>query len=182
MRKNKVTHQLIIETTIRLIDELGIDKVSLNEIARKLEIKPPSLYKHIKSFEEIKNEVFITINSQLVNEITQKIKVEDKNALFKYCNFCREFALKYPARYLFISNFIIKDKLSYPESMIFLRDYLAIILVNNYSISKTEIRYRARAIRSLIHGFVMYELSGGWTEIVSADKSFKKSIEYISQF
>lgn len=181
MNKIKISKELIVQIAIELIDISGSDGLSLNEVARRLEIKPPSLYKHIKNIAEIKREIFLFINNQITIEITKKIKKGDKNPILKYCQIQRSFAKKYPNRYLFISSDIVKDKNEFPDSMILLRDFIAELIEHKNKNSPKEIRYQARAIRSLVHGFIMYELNGGWSQIVEIDKSFNKSIGYLTK-
>ena len=50
------------------------------------------------------------------------------------------------------------------------------IIESAYAVKENDTRTATRVIRSLIHGFVMFELADGWSQILDADKSFKDSI------
>ena len=54
MSKNNISDELIITTSARLSNEVGLNNLSLKMIAEELNIKSPSLYNHISSLDEIK--------------------------------------------------------------------------------------------------------------------------------
>ncbi len=54
MSKNNISDALIVETSARISNKVGLDNLSLKRIADELNIKSPSLYNHISGLEEIK--------------------------------------------------------------------------------------------------------------------------------
>ena len=59
MSKNNISDELIITTSARLSNEVGLNNLSLKMIAEELNIKSPSLYNHISSLDEIKEKLMI---------------------------------------------------------------------------------------------------------------------------
>ena len=59
MSKNNISDELIIETSAKLSNKVGLDNLSLKMIAEELKIKSPSLYNHISSLDEIKMRLMI---------------------------------------------------------------------------------------------------------------------------
>ncbi|MGC9070999.1 MAG: TolC family protein [Elusimicrobiales bacterium] len=53
MRKAKLTKEMITEKALELFSEYGIDRVSMNDIAKELSITKPSLYYYFKNKEDI---------------------------------------------------------------------------------------------------------------------------------
>ncbi|HEY0222283.1 TetR/AcrR family transcriptional regulator [Lactovum miscens] len=49
----KLTQELILDTTEKLIYEFGMDKTTLNDIAKRLNVSHPALYKHFLNKEEL---------------------------------------------------------------------------------------------------------------------------------
>ncbi|MDO5811794.1 MAG: WHG domain-containing protein [Bacillota bacterium] len=47
----------IIETAIEIINQDGLENLTLKKVATKLKIKSPSLYNHISSLEDLKNKI-----------------------------------------------------------------------------------------------------------------------------
>ena len=54
MARNSISDELIVETSARLSNKVGLDNLSLKMIAEELDIKSPSLYNHISSLDDIK--------------------------------------------------------------------------------------------------------------------------------
>ena len=59
MSKNNISDELIIETSARIANKVGLDNLSLKIIAEELNIKSPSLYNHISSLNEIKSQLMV---------------------------------------------------------------------------------------------------------------------------
>ena len=59
MARNSISDELIIETSARLSNKVGLDNLSLKMIAEELDIKSPSLYNHISSLDEIKERLML---------------------------------------------------------------------------------------------------------------------------
>ena len=71
-----LTKEIIIAKAVALIEETGQPEVSLHELARRLEIKTPSLYNHIKNTKELQHAVFqFAIDKFVAN---QKLATENK--------------------------------------------------------------------------------------------------------
>lgn len=51
--KRTLDFEKIIAAAADLVAEKGYDKVTLNDIAERVGVKPPSLYNHLKSFDEV---------------------------------------------------------------------------------------------------------------------------------
>ena len=59
MARNSISDELIIETSARLSNKVGLDNLSLKMIAEELDIKSPSLYNHISSLDDIKEKLWL---------------------------------------------------------------------------------------------------------------------------
>lgn len=53
-----LTKDIIVEEAIAFIENTGQPVISLHELARRLGIKTPSLYNHIRNTKELQYEVF----------------------------------------------------------------------------------------------------------------------------
>jgi AcrR family transcriptional regulator len=89
----------LVITTIEIIDELGIQKLSTREIARRQGISEATLFRHFKS----KSDLLITVldyYSQFDADIYQSTKLKDMGAKEKiqyYINSYAEYYENYPA-------------------------------------------------------------------------------------
>ena len=58
MSTKGLTKEKIIAEAISAMEESGQSKISLHELARRLGIKTPSLYNHIKNSKDLRHEIF----------------------------------------------------------------------------------------------------------------------------
>lgn len=57
-RRRQATMQEILRTSLEVMEEEGVGGLSLAEVARRMGIKPPSLYKHVASKEAVYDALF----------------------------------------------------------------------------------------------------------------------------
>lgn len=70
-RRQKRTRQAILDTALELIIENGADKLSLREIARRIDYSPAGLYEYFGSKDEIVETLCTIGNTQLSNYINK---------------------------------------------------------------------------------------------------------------
>ena len=58
MGSKGLTKEIIVQEAVALIEESGQWVISLHELARRLQVKTPSLYNHIANTKELQREVF----------------------------------------------------------------------------------------------------------------------------
>jgi AcrR family transcriptional regulator len=56
-----LSRELIRETTLRLVDEHGLDAVSMRKIANELDVRAPSLYSHYANKDELLDDIARTV-------------------------------------------------------------------------------------------------------------------------
>lgn len=79
-RRQQRTHNAILSTAIELVREKGIDKLSLREIARRIDYSPAGLYEYFGSKEEIIEAICEEGNLRLsrhLGRIDQNLPFED---------------------------------------------------------------------------------------------------------
>jgi AcrR family transcriptional regulator len=179
-RRSFFTKEVILKVALEIVDESSINELSINALARKLGIQPPSVYNHLKNLEDLKIQVSVAVHVEISALIKKAVKGKDsRKAVLVMAETWRDYALKYPGRYKLSSVFPTKESDEWQSVFIGLRDFTAFTIENAYTISDTDARSAARAIRSIIHGFVMFELSDGWSQVIEIDESFRKSIELL---
>ena len=76
MRTKGLTEEVIVEQAIAYIQDTGQAVVSLHEVARRLGVKAPSLYNHIKNTKELQYEIVQYAIEQFA--ANQKAATQDK--------------------------------------------------------------------------------------------------------
>jgi AcrR family transcriptional regulator len=168
----KTTRSDIILTARTIVEELGVDSLTMVEVAKRVGIRGPSLYKHFSDrtllLREVETETFRDLGRTLA-QATQSI-----DALAEaYVGFAR----RHPARYgLLFSMGLLDDAEAVKVRTEAARPVFAILaqLLGN----EHEALLRARVITSFLHGYVSMEAAGayrlgGTTDgIVSAGLAF----------
>jgi TetR/AcrR family transcriptional regulator, tetracycline repressor protein len=87
---------VIVEEALELLNEKGIDSVSLRELAKRLDVKAPTLYWHVKNKATLINEMSERILLSEFREITQRDVDESwQDWLFCIFNQLRKAMLSY---------------------------------------------------------------------------------------
>jgi len=156
----QVHHDQIISTARVLIEESGIEALSLGKLAEALHIKAPSLYKHIQSKADLVREVNLRTIRELVAAITAASQADGEPVarFLAMGRAYREFALACPVMYsLAFSNI---DKAWRPDPA--LLEALAIPLqqaIGGLS-GGTNSLTALRGAWALMHGYLLIEIGG----------------------
>ena len=71
MSRADIDKSVIINKAAELANEIGLEKVTLKLLASNLNIKPPSLYNHIKGLEDLQKEVMLYGWRQLEERVVE---------------------------------------------------------------------------------------------------------------
>ena len=83
MSTKGLTKEKIIADAISAIEESGQSKISLHELARRLGIKTPSLYNHIKNSKDLRHEIFRYAITLFVDNQNAATKGKQKDEVVK---------------------------------------------------------------------------------------------------
>lgn len=178
--KKKINISEIVNTAIFIADQQGLDNVTLKNIANELNVKPPSLYNHIKNFDDI---LLRSANKSLNNLYESLIKsiigLEKDQALLALSNEYRTFFKSYPGQYSLIQrvNLWNKNKFSTSKSDRILK--LLEKILSRYDIKDTETINFIRVWRSYMHGFLLLETNNGFGLDLDVNGSFIYGLEIL---
>lgn len=177
MQKRNLTKEKIIKVAFSLADEIGINQVTFQKIAQKLDIKYQSLYNHFDNIDDLKAKMtvhlFIELNSKLMKTLIGK-SAEDAVREFAYVY--RDFAFENKTGYgLFMSIPNINNE----EAYILAKENNAIIhqILYFYIKDKTELIHKSRELRSILHGFVSMVFLGYFQGNANLEDTFKLMID-----
>ncbi|MGG5318979.1 TetR/AcrR family transcriptional regulator [Enterococcus sp. AZ072] len=149
----KITKQEIVDVTIKILDEQGVEGVSLKEVAGNLQIKPPSLYNHIKNREDLLAQAaYFSLENFYQALILAGVGVEKKEALFAMSQAYRKFAVAHPGQYELIQKQIYWENTEAEQISNQVVNLLQKIL-DGFDLPKAEQIHFIRLMRSYLHGF-----------------------------
>lgn len=181
MPRKGLNKKAIVDASIELIEEEGNRAFSLNELARRLGIKPASLYNHIENMQELIGEVgyriAVMIKQAELDAIAGKHRDE---ALFALSDAYRAFAREHIDLYKVIMG-MQKDKNACTESAHSELIEPIIQVLSDYRIEESEIVHWQRILRATMHGFIAHEYAGGFRHFPAEhDDTYHKAIKTIA--
>ena len=110
MSTKRLTRELIVAEAIACIENTGQPGISLHELARRLGVKTPSLYNHIKNTKELQYEIFQYAIDRFVDH--QKAATEGKKkdeAVKAFAEAYHAFAVEHKGLYRLIMSIPSED-------------------------------------------------------------------------
>lgn len=180
MPRAGLSELVVIEEAESLIDEVGLSRLTLVELAARLGVRQPSLYKHIQGTDGLVRSIAIRAKNELAYVLARAAVGRDRaDALGSISDAYRAWALEHPGRYA--SGQVApapgdtEDEAASGAVVDVITDVLA-----GYRLADDEAIHAARFLRSALHGFITLEGSGGFGLPVDIDRSFQRLVNGIT--
>jgi AcrR family transcriptional regulator len=162
----------VVEAAASLVDEGGIEQLSLGRLAKRLGVRTPSLYNHIAGLPGLKHDLALyclrDVLHRLLRATIGKSRVE---AIFAFADAYRAYTRETPGRYaLTLQAPAPFDQELQAISQQNIEVVLAILAPNK--LGEEETIHAIRSLRSIVHGFISLETAGGFAKPVDLDASF----------
>ena len=180
MPRKGLTKDTIVDTAIELIETEGYRAFSLNELARRLDIKPASLYNHFRNIEELTDAAGSRIAAMLRQKEHEAIaRKSGDEAVIALCNAYRSFAKEHfelyqvnTGRQIVGNDF---EKMAKGEIIDPIRKVLA-----DFRIKEENVMDWHRILRAIMHGCVTQEYSARIRNLsINHDKTYRMSVETV---
>ncbi len=181
MPRQGLDRATVIAAAVKLTDKKGYVELTLGNLARKLDIKPPSLYKHVASLEDLQDAIGILAAEALTAELVPAMEIQNsRDALRRACDVYRGFAKRRPGMYAALQGAMTRRS---NEFQVAATALLKIIfsLVTALGVKDNKLVHAVRTLRSLLHGFVALELIGGFGMPEDIETSFEYLVEIYIQ-
>ncbi len=162
----------VVEAAIRLVDEEGVEQLSLGRLAERVSIKTPSLYNHVAGLPGLRHELALSCARELRDDLTRAtIGRSRAEAILALADAYRAYAREYPNRYRFTLQAPSADD---PQLAAVAEEILGVIyaVLRPYNLSEQNTIHAIRSLRSIVQGFVSLEVAGGFAMPVNLDDSF----------
>ena len=171
-----LTRESVVETAAIMADEVGLNALTLAALAERLGVKQPSLYKHIDSLAGLHRSVSLLAKRELGETLSRAaVGRSGADAIFAMSHAYRSWAMLHPGRYD-VSQIPpapgdIEDETAMLGAIQILTDVLMA-----YELEGDDSVDAIRAFRSILHGFVSLETSGGFALKADINRSFERLI------
>jgi AcrR family transcriptional regulator len=162
----------VVEAAAKLVDEEGIEQLSLGRLAERLGVRPPSLYNHVAGLPGLKHELSLYCLRDLLDRVLRSTVGKSRSeAIFSLADTYRAYAGDAPGRYALTLQ---APPPSDQELQVLAQQLVDVIraVLAPYRLSEEDAIHAIRGLRSIVHGFVSLELAGGFGMPVDLEASF----------
>ena len=173
MSAKGLTKDLILAEAVACMESTGQPVVSLHEVARRLGVKTPSLYNHIKNTKELRYEIFqYAIGQFVANQRAATANKRKDEAVRAFAEAYHTFATENKGLYRLIMSIPSEEDERAKEGAIPLLETVVEILTD-YGLTEESVAHWQRVFRTILHGFISEEDLGYFYYYKSID--LKKS-------
>lgn len=178
IKRRTLNKEAVVRRAVEMINaSRDPDGLSLAELAASLDIKTPSLYNHIAGLEGLHRELHLYTWQHLGQQMREAVAGKSgRKALLELAYTYRSFALTNPGLYRLALALSIDAEDAEMQSAG--QDILTTIMLafGSVGIEGEDAIHTVRGFRSLIHGFVSLESTGGFAMPYEIEKSFHRAV------
>lgn len=171
MSRSTLNTDTVIDAAAELADSGGLGAVTLASLAKRLNVKPPSLYNHVDGLEGIRRELALRGLREIASRIGKAAVGRARDdALFAIVASYREFARQHPGLYAASLRAPSPDDVKHEQAA---ADVIAIVeaVLSGYGLKGHDSIHAVRGLRAVIHGFVSLEAAGAFGLSLGLDES-----------
>jgi AcrR family transcriptional regulator len=171
-----LTEARVIEEAERIVDEVGLSSLTLAALARSLEVRQPSLYKHISGMEGVQRSIALRAKRELAAVLGRATVGRARgDAILSMSHAYRAWAVKHPGRYAATQRAPIAGDVEDEQATATVVQ-VAFDVMAGYELHDDDAVDAIRALRSALHGFVTLETGNGFGMPVDVDRSFDRLV------
>jgi AcrR family transcriptional regulator len=168
-----VTREAIVAKAVELVEKRG--DLTLQQLARALGIRAPSLYRYFNSRERLLAAVGLAGFAKLAEYIRNSTRHD--HSLERAAWAIRRFAKGHPSLYRLMNETDPRHEDPAEATAVTLDALMSSLGQSVDTQALEEMRIPLRAVRAFIHGYVMLELSGQFQNARELDESFTVGLE-----
>uniref|UniRef100_A0AAU2VIG5 TetR/AcrR family transcriptional regulator n=1 Tax=Streptomyces sp. NBC_00008 TaxID=2903610 RepID=A0AAU2VIG5_9ACTN len=162
-----------------LADEVGLDRVTMSQVARRLGVKDASLYTHVRGLEDLRGRIALLAADEKTMRIAEATAGRaGRDALVAFADAWREYAHEHPGRYTATQTPIEIDpelaaKAPGPRRAV----ELTYGMLRGYGLAEPDLTDAVRLLRSTFHGFAALEAAGGFGHARPPQRSWARALD-----
>jgi AcrR family transcriptional regulator len=170
----------VIEEAERLIDEVGLARLTLAELAARLGVRQPSLYKHIRGTGGLVRSISVRAKHELAYVLARAaVGRERADAVAAIADAYRDWAIEHPGRYATTQTAPAAGDEEDEAASLAVLEVVTDVLAG-YGLSDEDAIDATRTLRSALHGFITLESGGGFGLPMDIDRSFQRLVGAIA--
>jgi len=167
----------VVQAAVALVDAMGLEQVTIADLAEYLKIRPPSLYNHITGMAGLRRELALLGQHELGVRMGKAVMGKSgDDAIIAMASAYRTFVKEHPGLYLAT---ISAPAPGDAELQTVAQELIDIILkvLAAYNLHDDDALHAVRMLRSIVHGFATLENARGFELPLVRDETFRRLIE-----
>ena len=165
-----------------LADEVGFAGLTMGQLADRVGVRTPSLYKHVANQDDLNRRIAALALTEASDAVGAAVQgCAGRDALAAAARAFRDFVLTHPGRYaatLGVEPTGPDDPISVSGERL-LGSFTAVL--RGYAIGPDEMDHALRALRSFFHGFATLQSAHGFQWSADVDESFEWLITLVDR-
>jgi AcrR family transcriptional regulator len=167
---------LVVSEAAALVDEVGLDRLTLAMLAKRFGVAVPSLYKHVSGLDAVLQKVSALATAEMADVVVPAAAgLAKSDALRAVAAAWRSYARRHPGRYPAVQRVPEESDPSHVAAGERLVGVVFAVLAG-YGLDGDDVIDATRALRSALHGFVVLESGGGFGLPRDLDRSFEQMV------
>ena len=151
----------VVDAALEVVDDRGVDALTLAAVAERTGVAAPSLYKHVDSLAGLRTMVGVRAMEDLTNRLAAAVMGRGgDDAVTALMRASREYVREHPARYAAIPPDPLHSPAMAPAAARLLDVFLAVLC--GYGLERSAAIHATRCLRAIVHGFTSIEAAGGF--------------------
>ncbi len=181
MPRAGLTPDVIVSEAALLVDEVGRERLTLSELAKRFGVAQPSLYKHVDGLDHVHGLLAVEVQRAVGDGLRRASTGQaGSEALDSLATAYRDSALAHPGCYAYVLRAPTPDHDDHAAAAGQILSALTGMLAG-YGITGASAIDAARFVRSALHRFVSLELGGGFGMPRSVDRSYRRLVVAVDQ-
>jgi AcrR family transcriptional regulator len=169
--KQALELKTILETAAKIADESGLAEVTLANLAKELNIRPPSLYNHFDGLSGLHENLALYGIKQLYNSlVNEAVGLAGEEAVMILAKAYVDFVRRHPGLYeatISTQNVMNEEFHEVGNNIVDLTKRV----LKAYGLEGESAIHAVRGLRSILHGFSSLEQKGGFGLALDTDLS-----------
>ena len=177
MPRAGLSRAAVVDVALALVDEKGLEALSLAAVADRAGVAAPSLYKHVGSLAELRDlmaeQVIKQLTTLFAGEVMGRSGDEAVAALLRAY---RAYVLQNPGRYHLMPLDPLRQSPALAQAGREQMDVFVAVM-RGYGLEQSAATHAMRRLRAAAHGFATLEAGGGFGMSENVDESYEQLIE-----
>lgn len=165
----------VVDAALDVIDEHGLDALTLAAVAGRTRVATPSLYKHVASLAQLRELVGLRVLEEMTGMFTAAtVGRSGDDAVTALMHAYRDYVTAHPGRYDAMPADPLHEPALHAAGNRLLTVFVAVL--RGYGLRDSEAVHAVRCLRAIGHGFVSIEAKGGFGLPEDLDETYRQLI------